>query len=361
MKENNRIFLFISNVIVMVTGFLLPIYISRVIPEYSDSAFFYLSLLNPIIIFFGFDQRKQIILGSTEDTYFHSKVRFNFVLTILLISIILLFNFNSFFFLPILLIKMISFSMDMHNGILQNDKKFLYLCFLRIVELLLMLSIIFVNPDSSIPFLILYLVFLMYKWIGSLDKQVWVFIKKKYSLGFQGTITATSSALGVYILKLSGNDYLITDLAIQATILSAMYMSQSIYLNSIMDKFKLIGNIKTINKLFFINMFFVLASLITFILFHFFNLFKIVFDTEVELNFLSLYAFLFMIIHMFKNSQFIYSFLIKKSIAISKFKIIMGLFYFIPLVLPIDFMLKLLLVLIFSLSEFFLVFKLIKK
>ena len=248
MRENNRIFLFISNVIVMVTGFLLPIYISRVIPEYSDSAFFYLSLLNPIIILFGFDQRKQIILGSTEDVYFHSKVRFNFILTILLTSIILLFNFDSFFFLPILFVKMISFSMDMHNGILQNDKKFLYLCFLRIIELFLMLAIIFINPVFSMPLLVLYLAFLIFKWIGSLDKQVWTFLKKKYSLGFQGTITATSSALGIYILKFSGNDYLITDLAIQATILSAMYMSQSTYLNSIMDKFKLIGNIKTIYR-----------------------------------------------------------------------------------------------------------------
>ena len=104
-----------------------------------------------------------------------------------------------------------------------------------------------------------------------------------------------------------------------------------------------------------------MASVITFILFHFFNLFEIIFNKEVELNFLSLYAFLFMILHMFKNSQFIYSFLIKKSIEISKLKILLGLLYFIPLFLPIEFRSRLLLVLILSLSEFLFVFKLIKK
>ena len=94
---------------------------------------------------------------------------------------------------------------------------------------------------------------------------------------------------------------------------------------------------------------------------HYFDLFKILYDYNLSFSFLSIYAYLFMIIHMMKNSQFIYSFLMKKQVIVSKYKMFMNLFYIFPLLLPINFELKFLIVLMISFGEFLLVFKFIKK
>jgi hypothetical protein len=361
MIKANRLYLYISNIIVMISGFLLPVYITRILPNYSDSVFFYLSLLNPLIILFGLDQRKLIILGSNKLYGFHTGIRFNFIMFIIIISSVFLIGFNSLYFFPILFIKMISFSMDMHNAVLQNEKNFVRLFLLRIIELLLIVIMIFVDSSFNIILLLSYLFYLTYKWGKKFDLSIFKFIKTNYFLGLQGTLTAFSSALGIYILKLSGHSDLITELVVQTTILSAVYMAQSIYLNSILDEFKEIGNVKTTAKLLKVNIVFIIGGLLAFLMSHYFDLFKILYDYNLSFSFLSIYAYLFMIIHMMKNSQFIYSFLMKKQVIVSKYKMFMNLFYIFPLLLPINFELKFLIVLMISFGEFLLVFKFIKK
>jgi hypothetical protein len=256
---------------------------------------------------------------------------------------------------------MISFSLDIHNGILQNEKNFIRLLLLRIIELLSIMILIFFDSSFNSILLIAYLFYLIYKWRFEFSSSVFKFIKKNYSLGLQGTLAAASSALGIYILKFSGYDNLITELVIQTTILSAVYMAQSIYLNSILDKFKEMGNIKTTIKLLKVNIIFITGGLLAFLLSHYFDLFKFIFQNDISFSFLSVYAFIFMIIHMMKNSQFIYSFLIKKEVIVSKHKMFMNLFYIFPLLLPLSIELRFSIVLIISLIEFLTIFKLIKK
>lgn len=360
MVKDRRIFLYFSNIVVMISGFLLPIYITRSFPEYSDSIFFYLSLLNPLIIFFGFDQRKKIILGSGENYKFHTSVRLNFIIVLTVITSAFLVSFNSLYFFPVLLIKIISFSLDIHNGMLQNEKKFIRLFSLRIIELILVLILLTFNSSINLIWLIVYVTYLIFEWRPNFNSNTIEFIKKNYTLGLQGTFAAASSALGVYILKMTGNNDLITELAIQVTILSAVYMTQSIYLNSILDKFKEIGTKRTLKILSIINIVFILGGAFGFIFCHYIDLFKIVFNYKVSFSFLSIYAFVFMIIHMIKNSQFIYSFLINKEVIISKYKLLINILYIFPLFLPAKLEIKLLLVLIISFGEFIIVFKKIK-
>ena len=124
-----------------------------------------------------------------------------------------------------------------------------------------------------------------------------------------------------------------------------------------MDQFKEIGNKKSVKKLFAVNLFFVSFALLVFMFFHIFNLFEFIFNKETDFSFLSLYAFLFMLLHMLKNSQFIYSFLIAKSETLSKFKIIISFLYLFSLILPVDLNLKFLIVILVSTLEFYLTFK----
>lgn len=357
MTKDNRLYLYISNIIVMISGFLLPIYITRMLPNYSDSIFFYLSLLNPLIILFGLDQKKLIILGSNKSNGFHTGIRFNFIIFIIIISSVLLVGFNSLYFFPVLFIKMISFSMDMHNAVLQNEKNFVRLFLLRIIELLLLAIMVFVDSSYNTILLLSYLFYLTYKWAAKLNSSIFNFIKLNYSLGLQGTLTVFSSTIGIYILKFSGHSDLITELVVQTTILSAVYMTQSIYLNSILDEFKEIGNVKTATKLIKVNVVFIIGGLLAFLISHYFDLFKILFKNNLSFSFLSIYAYLFMVIHMMKNSQFIYSFLVKKQVIVSKYKMFMNLFYIFPLLLPINFESKFLAVLLISTAEFLLIFK----
>lgn len=345
----------------MFSGFLLPVYITRSLSEYSDSIFFYLSILNPVIIFLGFDQRKLIILGTEVSDKIQTAIRSNSLIILFLMSSLLLFGLNSLFFFSILFLKMISFSLDLHNGILQNNGDFLSLLVLRTIEMLILILLIFIDFKYSFFLLVPYFFYLIYTWKPNINLTIINFIKTNYSLGLQGTLTAISSALGIYLLKLTGNNNLITELAVQTTILSSVYIAQSIYLNSIMDRFKKMGSSKTSFNLLIINLIFIFGAVILFYLFHFFNFFEFIFDKKVNFSFLSVYIFCFIILHMLKNSQFIFSFLIKKSIEISKVKIFITLFYIFPLILPLSLSIKLSCILIISLLEFLIVFKFIKK
>lgn len=361
MTKDNRLLLYLSNILVMISGFLIPIYITRSLSNHSDLIFFYLSILNPVIILFGLDQRKKIILGSEGSYDFHSNIRLGFVTLIFVISTIYIASTNSYFFYPILFIKLISFSLDIHNGVLQNENNFIKLLFLRIFELLLILILILLNSSYSIILLIFYLFYLIYNWRFNLSSSAFEFIRNNYPLGLQGTLAAASSGLGIYVLKVTQNNHLITELAVQSTILAAVYMTQSIYLNSILDKFKKIGYSKTIKKLVLINCLFVIGGGLFFFASHFLGFYDIIFNYDVDFSYLSIYAFLFISIHMMKNSQVIFSFLIKREVLVSKFKFLINLLYVLPLFLPLNVKLKLIMIISISFIEFLITFKLVKR
>ena len=130
------------------SGFLLPILIARSWPYISDEAFFFLGVVNPLLMFLSMDQTKTILVGKDVDLKKEKSLRIFSVFLILFFSVIYGLIFKAPELMALGFYKVFLLFSEMNVSISERKLNFASALQYRVIEIL-SLILLFFNARSA--------------------------------------------------------------------------------------------------------------------------------------------------------------------------------------------------------------------
>ena len=323
MKADSRFYLFASGILSAFFGFMLPVIVSRKFSGDSDELFLFLAVLNPIIMFLSFDQRKHVLVGSTVGVDKEWSLRLYSTIIWLSIALIASLYTGVWVILSLSLVKVFIAISELRLSFLQRSGSYRSVLIYRIFEGVIIFALWFKPSLVILLFFVLtsVVVNLPIKDIFSVKENI-KSVSNKIWLGFQSAGVSVLTYIPVYVITLINEPSIsVSEYSVQAGLMSGFYMLSSLHLSIYSDRLRELSIHEVYKFAIKLSLFYlgilVVGSVIIFKL----NLFYLIYHENVQYSAFFIFVSSVVFLNILKNVVYTIGFRRGKAERMAKYRV----------------------------------------
>lgn len=323
MKANSRFYLFASGIFSAFFGFMLPVIVSRRFSGVSDELFLFLAVLNPIIMFLSFDQRKYVLVGSAVGIDKEWALRLYSTVIWLSVAILASLYTGVWVILPLAFVKVFITISELKLSFLQRSGSYLSVFIYRILEGVIIFALWFKPSLVILLFLVLTTVVVNkpIKYIFNVKENI-KSVSNKIWLGFQSAGVSVSTYIPVYVITLINETSIsVSEYSVQAGLMSGLYMLSSLHLSVYSDRLRELSISEVYKFAIKLSLFYFGLLIIGSVLIFELNLFYLIYHENVEYSAFFLFVLSVVFLNILKNVVYTIGFRRGKAERMAKYRV----------------------------------------
>lgn len=324
MNANNRIYLFVSGILSAIFGFLLPVIVARRFSDVSDELFLFLAIINPLIMFLSFDQRKHVLVGSDVSNEREWALRIYAATLWLCAALFATITTGIWEILPIAAIKILIAFSELKSSFFQRSGNYFYVFLWRLAEGIILLVLV-LQPAIVIAVFVLFLAVVVKRplyYVANVQHNMSA-LSNRLWLGLQSAGASVLTYVPVYVITLV-NDATITvsEYSVQMGLMSGFYMLSSLHLSIYSDRLRSKSSRDVYRFSFWLSIFYVFALPIGALIIVKFNLFYVIYGHNLILGPISIFIMVVVLINILKNIVYTVGFSEGKAERMAKYRVL---------------------------------------